>query len=298
MTKNLFKLVQCVTLILLTCVLFNCSESNEPQIEPEPEPEPELPNKALAGVWTIKAAPGTWLVNSDGEAKDVMIHHVFTNSSLDINRDSIIVTERSQFKLDYKPEEKLLTMVKDDVQTHYNVLSMEPTKIELEDKETTKTKTLKRISDYIVEAPESVEGFLLCANRFKVHGIVFSPNETLKQYFYYDAVIDYPVASYKYTKGGGNKAKIVYDLTYRINPDKVKIFTGRFDVYLDITFEYHGELDLEFYAHAYADKPNQEYYLGEFEGKVHSKVTNNRTGAVTESDITGRKYFALQTPDY
>ena len=58
--------------------------------------------------------------------------------------------------------EKLLTMVKDDVQTHYNVLSMEPTKIELEDKETTKTKTLKRISDYIVEAPESVEGFF-CA---------------------------------------------------------------------------------------------------------------------------------------
>ena len=94
MTKNLFKLVQCVTLILLTCVFFNCSESNEPQIEPEPEPEPELPNKALAGVWTIKAAPGTWLVNSDGEAKDVMITHVFTNSSLDINRDSIIMSSQ------------------------------------------------------------------------------------------------------------------------------------------------------------------------------------------------------------
>ena len=55
---------------------------------------------------------------------------------------------------------------------------------------------------------------------------------------------------------------------------------------------------MEFWGHAYPDDPESTFWLGEFDGKVHSKVTNNRTGAVTESVIEGKKFFALTVPEY
>ena len=285
-------------MVLLTCAFVNCSNSDEPDpVLPEPDPEPESPNKALSGIWSRKGVQGYWVINNDGEVKDVMIHHIFVTSSLDINRDSVIVNNNGEFNIDFLPEKNTITVDKGGVKSVADVETMESSKIVYKDQETDEVTTMKKRSDYNIGAPESIEGFLLCASRFKVHGIVFGQNNKLSQYFYYDAIIDYPEAKYTYTKGEGNKATLKYDLTYRINPEKVKIYTGNMNVNLDVTFEYHGELEMEFWGHAYPDDPKSTFWLGEFDGKVHSKVTNNRTGAVTVSVIEGKKLFALEVPE-
>lgn len=50
---------------------------------------------------------------------------------------------------------------------------------------------------------------------------------------------------------------------------------------------------MTFFTRMEGGKNADERYLGEFEGNVHTTVTNNNTGKVTEQDITGHKYFAL-----
>lgn len=144
--------------------------------------------------------------------------------------------------------------------------------------------------NYCTEAPESIEGYYLCANRFKVHGMAFGINGVARQYFYYDEVIDNLISEYEYKKGEGNKAKLTYHVKYRINPNKVILFTGNTNAGIDITFDLQGELDLTFYCY----RTDTDHYIGEFNGKVISQVTNNRTGAVSNSEITGLKYFALE----
>lgn len=54
---------------------------------------------------------------------------------------------------------------------------------------------------------------------------------------------------------------------------------------------------MTFWSYVYDEKYKTELYTGEFDGKVTSIVTNNRTGKVTTSEITGVKPFAMMTPD-
>lgn len=297
MSKNLFKLVQNAALILLACMFFNCSDSNEPKNEPEPEPEPELPIKVFEGHWLKSTTPYQWIVDKNGDVKSISIEHVFNNSSLDIYRDSVRVKINSEFKLDFIPEDNMLTITEGEKKSEALVTTLEPDRIKFKDLQTEKETTLKKRGVYCTAAPKSIAGLYLAALRYKVHGMLFRSVGEVLQYYHYEEVIDYEISEYTYQPGDDNTAHLTYHVKYRINPNKVISYTGNPNAGIDITFDIEGELDMTFWSYVYDEKYKTELYTGEFDGKVTSIVTNNRTGKVSTSEITGVKPFAMMTPD-
>lgn len=292
---KLLKLIKLSSLIILLCAFVCCSDSDEPN--PEPEPEPEPPIKVFEGHWLKSATPYQWIIDKNGDVKTIMIEHVYNNSSLNIYRDSVRVKINNEFKLDFIPEDSLLTITEGEQKSQARVTTLEPELIKFVDLETEKETKLKRRGVYCTAAPKSIENLYLAALRYKVHGMLFRSAGEVLQYYHYEEVIDYEISEYTYQPGEDNKAHLKYHVKYRINPNKVISYTRNPNAGIDITFDIQGELDMTFWSYVYDEKYKNELYTGEFDGKVTSIVTNNRTGKVSTSEITGVKPFAMMTPD-
>lgn len=309
MFKNFFKVMPAVAFLAIAFSFCSCSDTDsdietpeKPDTEnpePEPEPEPENYNKVFAGEWSLIGSDDPtweWIIDDNGMVRALRVSYVMNGASgsKKIWADSSFVECDKMFTLDYNPDFQTVTFTENENTRQASVLSVADDKIEFKEEESANTLILLKNGSWCGGAPESIEGFHLSANRYKAHGLRFYPNGVCTQNFYYDDVVDNLISEYTYTKGEGNKAKIVYHIQFRLNPDKQKIFTGVTTAkFSDITFDVKGELDMTFFTRMEGGKNADERYLGEFEGNVHTTVTNNNTGKVTEQDITGHKYFAL-----
>ncbi len=290
---KLLKLIKLSSLSILMCAFVCCSDSDEPKTEPEPE----LPIRAFEGHWIKNASPYQWIIDKNGDVKTVSIEYVISISSLDINRDSVRVKVNNEFKLDFMPEDSILTITEGEQKSQALVTTLEPVLITFTDLETEKETKLRKRGVCCTAAPKSIENLYLAAHRYKVHGMLFRSAGEVLQYYYYEEVLDYEISEYTYQPGDDNTAHLKYHVKYRINPNKVISYTGNPNAGIDITFDIQGELDMTFWSYVYDEKYKTELYTGEFDGKVTSIVTNNRTGKVTTSEITGVKPFAMMTPD-
>lgn len=312
MYKNFFKVMPAMAFFAFALSFCSCSDSDsdsddtpeKPDTEQpggNPDPEPVNHNKIFAGDWSQRGGDtpmGEWVIDENGNIQVLRIRHDVILGSIDISRDSCYVECVRNLTLDYNPDFQTLTFTENGETTQASVVSIEENRIEYKEDESDNTLVLRKNGEYCSEAPESIEGLYMGANRYKVHGLRFYPKGKCTQYFYYDDVVDNLISEYTYTKLEGNKAKIVYHVQYRLNPDKQKYYTGLTNAkFADATFDLNGELDLTFFTHVEASKPSDERYLGEFEGNVHVTLTNHKTGAVTEQDVTGRKYFVMSTAE-
>lgn len=297
MDKKFLKLMQMFVLMFIAVMFFSCSDSENSDVEPLPEPVPENYNKIFAGQWTNRGTrDGQWVIDENGNVRVLRINHVFVSSSVDITRDSSFVSFDRAFTLDYKPDTQSVTFTEQDsagTVTLADMLSVEPNLITFAYPATADTCQLKKNGEFCSVAPESISGFYMSAQRYKVHGLLFGPQGIARQFFYYDDVIDYDIADYVYTRGEGNKAHVSYHVKYRLNPEKVKIFAEVDNFKSDVTFDLVGELDLTFLTYVEGSKTSSECYMGEMDGKVTATVTNNVKNTTTVSEVVGRKYFAL-----
>lgn len=302
MTQKLLSLLNATALVALACLFMNCSSNDDPTLEPnpdepkpeEPQPEPSNPNSALAGLWSEFMTPGYWVISPKGEATKLQINVISISSKYKLGIDSTLVDCVGQMNLDYNPDNKKLKVTTDGVAQVASVVALDTDKINYQLPDAEDLVKLSREGDFITEAPRSIEGFYMCAHRYKVHGLLFGTLGEAQQHFYRSEIVDNIISSYTYTKGEGNKAHISYHVKYRLNADKQKVFFNAPNVnFTDATFELKGELDLNFFAYLPATKYNTATYFGEFDGNVVYEFTNNRTEKLTTQIVTGKKYFAL-----
>ena len=269
-----------MAVMLFTVSLFSCSDSDEPK-------EPENPNKVFKGEWTSSIPmSGFWIIDENGQAKTLQVNHVMVMTNPQLTRDSSFVSLDREFKLDYNPENQLISMLENGVTSQYNVKSIEPTKIVMESGDD--VLIMKKKGEIADVAPESIDGFYISASRFKYHGICFLPNNKALQFFYLDEITDKHISEYTYTKGEGTKAHLSYHVKFFLNPEKQKLVAGK--AKYNATIELTGELDLNFFSH-YVDGEDERYF-GEMEGSVHMYVVNYN-GKTSEGTVTGKRYFAL-----
>lgn len=258
------------------------------------QPEPVNPNAALAGLWSKRLEPGIWYIDSLGHALVLQHEHVFAMGNPDIYNDSSYVAVVKAFDMNLLPETNTLafTFPENDSTEVNDIVSLEPSKILFANPLTADTTTLRRTGYCVSAAPESIAGFYMSANRFKLHGMVYGPEGKVTQHFYQDDVIDYINSSYTYTPGEGKTAHLSYHVTYHLNPTKVEMLTGVKN-YSDLTFDVTGELDLTFFAHIEAAKNTDECYYGEMDGEVTCVLTNHKKNTTTTTAVTGKRLFGL-----
>lgn len=294
MAKKLFSLFKATALVAIACVFVNCSSNDDPNPDPEEPQQPANPNAALAGLWSEFMMPGYWIISPQGEATLLQINVISVSSKYKLGIDSTLVECAGQMKLDYNPDKKTIKVTANGVEKEASVEAIEANKIQYKLPDAGDLVKLSREGNYISEAPRSIEGFHMCALRYKVHGILYGSLGEAQQHFYRSEIVDNIISSYTYTKEEGNKAHISYHVKYHLNNDKQRVFFNAPNVnFTDATFELKGELDLTFFAYLPATDYNTATYFGEFDGNVEYEVTNHRTEKVTKQTVTGKKYFAL-----
>lgn len=306
MDKKLLMLLRMFALTAIAVFFFSCGDTadddadtpgNPDNIENTDStvlPEPVNPNAALAGLWSKRFEPGIWYIDSLGHALVLQHEHVFPMGNPDIYNDSSFVAVANAFEMNILPEANTLTFTFPGIDSTMvnDIVSLEPSKILFANPLTADTTTLRRMGDCVSAAPESIAGFYMSANRYKLYGMVFGAQGVARQRFYMDDVIDYSNSSYTYTPGEGKTAHISYHVTYHLNPTKVEMLTGVKN-YSDLTFDVTGELDLTFFAHIEAAKNTDECYYGEMNGDVTCVLTNHKKNTTTTTRVAGKQFFGL-----
>lgn len=292
--KKVTLLIQSFTLLVLSIMCFNCSDPDVPTPEPQPEPEPEptLTTKDLAGLWSANEVMGQWIIDTEGNVRIVLQNHLIQSTKY--KRPLVYVSVEDAFRFDLNINtDSVLSKIEEDTTIVTKFISYEPKLMSYVDTVAKDTTTLFRDGDYCAVAPETIVGYQLSARDNKVHGLRFGANSEVFQDAYVDEVVDVIYTSYTYTKGEDNKAHLSYHITYRLNPDKIKEYTGKNSNYSDITYDIIGEIDLTFLSHEAAGKFNDENYYGETNGNVSITTTDNKSGMTRVVTVNDNRIFSL-----
>lgn len=293
MYNKLIRIAQLFAFIMLTAVTVGCDKNIDD------DPVEEYPNAVFAGQWTTNnfMKDGIWIIDPNGQAKSVFKRVVMVISGPDIHRDSSFVELKHEFSMNLTPGTGVLNIIQGNSVANAQMVSLEDNRIIFAYPATRDTVVMKKKGEYCTTAPANINDFYMSANRFKLHGMLFRPNQKAFEFFYYFEVVDNLISEYTYTPRGGNSAHLSYHVKYRLNPEKVRLVTGNNNYKTDATFDITGELDLTFLTHEKEGKNTPECYIGEMEGEVTGVVTNNITGKKSSATVTGKRLFALTKVD-